>query len=57
MADEKKAEQKEKKAKRGKKEEAKKVGFAANIEEGLESKPARMKLGVPAGEIYRVGVR
>jgi large subunit ribosomal protein L5 len=53
MADEKKAEQKEKKAKRGKKEEAKKVGFAANIEEGLESKPARMKLrfrkeGVPA---------
>ncbi len=53
MADEKKAEQKEKKAKRGKKEEAKKVGFAANIEEGLESKPARMKErfrkeGVPA---------
>ena len=53
MADEKKAEQKEKKAKRGKKEEAKKVGFAANIEEGLESKPARMKVrfqkeGVPA---------
>ncbi len=53
MADEKKAEQKEKKAKRGKKEEAKKDGFAANIEEGLESKPARMKLrfrkeGVPA---------
>ena len=53
MADEKKGEQKEKKAKRGKKEEAKKVGFAANIEEGLESKPARMKVrffkeGVPA---------
>ncbi|QSQ15181.1 50S ribosomal protein L5 [Myxococcus landrumensis] len=53
MADEKKAEQKEKKAKRGKKEEAKKVGFAANIEEGLESKPARLKIrfhkeGVPA---------
>ena len=53
MADEKKPEQKEKKAKRGKKEEAKKVGFAANIEEGLEAKPARMKLrfrkeGVPA---------
>ncbi|WP_342374242.1 50S ribosomal protein L5 [Myxococcus stipitatus] len=53
MADEKKAEQKEKKAKRGKKEEAKKVGFAANIEEGLESKPARLKVrfqkeGVPA---------
>lgn len=53
MADEKKGEQKEKKAKRGKKEEAKKVGFAANIEEGLEAKPARMKVrfqkeGVPA---------
>ncbi|WP_425334813.1 50S ribosomal protein L5 [Myxococcus stipitatus] len=53
MADEKKPDQKEKKAKRGKKEEAKKVGFAANIEEGLESKPARMKVrfqkeGVPA---------
>jgi large subunit ribosomal protein L5 len=53
MADEKKPDQKEKKAKRGKKEEAKKVGFAANIEEGLESKPARMKErfrkeGVPA---------
>ncbi|AKQ66724.1 LSU ribosomal protein L5p (L11e) [Myxococcus hansupus] len=53
MADEKKAEQKEKKAKRGKKEEAKKVGFAANIEEGLEAKPARLKVrffkeGVPS---------
>jgi large subunit ribosomal protein L5 len=53
MADEKKAEQKEKKAKRGKKEEAKKVGFAANIEEGLKSGPARMKVrfnkeGVPS---------
>jgi large subunit ribosomal protein L5 len=32
------------KAKRGKKEEAKKAGFAANIEEGLEAKPARLKL-------------
>ena len=53
MADEKKPEQKEKKAKRGKKEEAKKVGFAANIEEGLKSGPARMKVrfnkeGVPS---------
>src|SRR5262245_4643428 len=28
----------------GRKEEAKKVGFAANIEEGLEAKPARLKL-------------
>src|SRR4051812_19149085 len=55
MADEKNAKdgavKKEKKGR--KKEEAKKVGFAANIEEGLESKPARMKLrfrkeGVPA---------
>ncbi len=32
------------KAKRGKKEEARKAGFAANIEEGLEAKPARLKL-------------
>lgn len=30
--------------KRGKKEEAKKAGFAANIEEGLEVRPARLKL-------------
>ncbi|MEW5741103.1 MAG: 50S ribosomal protein L5 [Myxococcota bacterium] len=30
--------------KRGKKEEAKKAGYAANIEEGLEVKPARLKL-------------
>lgn len=30
--------------KRGKKEEAKKAGFAANVEEGLEVKPARLKL-------------
>lgn len=30
--------------KRGKKEDAKKAGFAANIEEGLEAKPARLKL-------------
>ena len=51
MADEKDA--KAKKAKRGKKEEVKKAGFAANIEEGLEHKAARMKVrfrkeGVPA---------
>lgn len=50
MADEKDA--KAKKAKRGKKEEVKKAGFAANVEEGLERKPARLKLryrteGVP----------
>src|SRR5690349_1194257 len=42
-----------KKAKSRKKEEVKKAGFAANIEEGLEAKPARLKLrfrkeGVPA---------
>ncbi len=30
--------------KAGKKEEAKKVGFAAHVEEGLEQKPARLKL-------------
>lgn len=57
MADEKKADQaekKEKKEKKGrKKEDVKKAGFAANIEEGLEAKPARLKLryrkeGVPA---------
>jgi large subunit ribosomal protein L5 len=38
---------------RGKKEEAKKVGYAANIEEGLAPKPARLRVrfrqeGVPA---------
>lgn len=39
------AEAKAKKAaKHRKKEETKKAGFAANIEEGLESKPARLKL-------------
>ncbi len=54
MADEKKAEPKEKKEKKGrKKEDVKKAGFAANIEEGLEAKPARLKMrfrkeGVPA---------
>src|SRR4051812_16571908 len=42
-----------KKAKGRKKEEIKKAGFAANIEEGLEVKPARLKLryrkeGVPS---------
>jgi len=51
MADEKDA--KAKKAKRGKKEEVKKAGFAANVEEGLERKAARMKVrfrseGVPS---------
>ncbi len=46
--------EKEKKEKKGrKKEDVKKAGFAANIEEGLEAKPARLKLryrkeGVPA---------
>ncbi len=30
--------------KKGKKEETRKAGFAANIEEGLEAKPARLKL-------------
>jgi large subunit ribosomal protein L5 len=45
MADEKpKSEATEKKAKRGRKEEVKKAGYAANIEEGLEAKPARLKL-------------
>lgn len=57
MADEKKPEQAEKKEKKEKKsrkkEDVKKAGFAANIEEGLEAKPARLKLryrkeGVPA---------
>jgi large subunit ribosomal protein L5 len=38
MADEKKVK------KSRKKEEAKKTGFAANVEEGLEAKPARLKL-------------
>jgi len=51
MADEKKPEKKEKKGR--KKEDVKKAGYAATIEEGLEAKPARMKLrfrkeGVPA---------
>ena len=35
---------KEKTGKKGKKEDARKAGFAANIEEGLEAKPARLKL-------------
>jgi large subunit ribosomal protein L5 len=52
--DEAKAAAKEaKKAKGRKKDEVKKAGYAANIEEGLEAKPARLKLrfrkeGVPA---------
>jgi large subunit ribosomal protein L5 len=55
MADEKteKAAKAPKEKKGRKKEEAKKVGFAANIEEGLKAGPARLKLrfrkeGVPA---------
>ncbi|AFE10199.1 50S ribosomal protein L5 [Corallococcus exiguus] len=53
MADEKKADSKEKKSKKRGKEEAKKVGFAANIEEGLKARSARLKdrfraEGVPA---------
>jgi len=54
MADEKADKPKtEKKAKRKGKEEIKKAGFSANIEEGLEAKPARLKIryrkeGVPA---------
>lgn len=39
-----KKEKAESKGKRGKKEDVKKAGFAANIEEGLEAKPARLKL-------------
>lgn len=42
MADEKK--EKAPKKGRGKKEEARKAGFQANIEEGLEVQPARLKL-------------
>jgi large subunit ribosomal protein L5 len=54
MADEKADKPKaEKKAKRRPKDEVKKAGFSANIEEGLETKPARLKLryrkeGVPS---------
>lgn len=45
MAEEKKAaDAKKSGGKRGKKEEAKKAGFAATIEEGLEVQPARLKL-------------
>jgi large subunit ribosomal protein L5 len=36
--------EKKKSEKRNKKEDVKKAGFAANIEEGLEAKPARLKL-------------
>ena len=54
MADEKADKPKtEKKAKRKSKDEVRKAGFSANIEEGLEAKPARLKIryrkeGVPA---------
>jgi large subunit ribosomal protein L5 len=54
MADEKADKAKaEKKAKRKSKDEVKKAGFSANIEEGLETKPARLKIryrkeGVPS---------
>jgi len=54
MADEKADKPKtEKKAKRKGKDEVKKAGFSATIEEGLEAKPARLKMryrkeGVPA---------
>jgi large subunit ribosomal protein L5 len=54
MADEKADKSKtEKKAKRKGKDEVKKAGFSATIEEGLETKPARLKIryrkeGVPA---------
>lgn len=44
MAEEKKADAKKSGGKRNKKEEAKKAGFAATIEEGLEVQPARLKL-------------
>ncbi len=38
------APEKKEKAKRNKKEDVKKAGFAANIEEGLQVQPARLKL-------------
>src|SRR5215469_5671249 len=45
MADEKADKAKaEKKTKRKAKDEARKAGFSANIEEGLEAKPARLKI-------------
>jgi large subunit ribosomal protein L5 len=44
MAEEKKADAKKVGGKRGKKEESKKAGFAANVEEGLQVQPARLKL-------------
>lgn len=46
MADEKapKSEAKKSGGKRGKKDEVKKAGFAANIEEGLQAKKARLKV-------------
>lgn len=39
-----KADKPKKEGKKGRKEDVKKAGFAANIEEGLETKPARFKL-------------
>ena len=46
MAEEKaaKADSAKKAARKGRKEEVKRAGYAANIEEGLEVKPARLKL-------------
>ena len=46
MADEQQPKEKKapKKERKGRKDEVKKAGFAANIEEGLEAKPARLKL-------------
>ena len=45
MADEKADKAKaEKKAKRKGKDEVRKAGFSATIEEGLEAKPARLKI-------------
>lgn len=43
-AEEPKVKKEKPQGKRGKKEESRKAGFAANIEEGLEAKPARLKL-------------
>jgi len=44
MADEKQDKAPKEKKKKGRKEEVKKAGFTANIEEGLEAKPARLKI-------------
>lgn len=52
---------KEKSAGKRKKEEVKKAGFAANIEEGLEAKPARLKLRyrkeIVAGLMKELGLK